>query len=66
MIKNEITELEAKKKELNYEEPLDIKIELIDSFNNTSVREYLNIAIYFNSFSNAFALSIVFETNLPL
>ena len=36
MIKNEITELETKKKELNYEEPLDIKIELIDSFNNNN------------------------------
>ena len=41
MIKNEITELEAKKKELNYEEPLDIKIELIDSFNNTNLNNYL-------------------------
>ena len=41
MIKNEITELETKKKELNYEEPLDIKIELIDSFNNTNLNNYL-------------------------
>ena len=41
MIKNEITELEAKKKELNYEEPLDIKIELLDSFNNTNLNNYL-------------------------
>lgn len=39
--KNEITELEAKKKELNYEEPLDIKIELIDSFNNSNLNNYL-------------------------
>lgn len=41
MIKSEITELEAKKKELNYEEPLDIKIDLIDSFNNTNLNNYL-------------------------
>ena len=46
MIKNEITELETKKKELNYEEPLDIKIELIDSFNNNNnLNNYLKYDI---------------------
>ena len=39
--KNEISELEKKKQELNYEEPIEVKIELIDNFSNTNLNNYL-------------------------
>ena len=41
IIKSEIFELEKKKQLLNYEEPIDVKVELINSFNSNELNKYL-------------------------
>ena len=36
-----MNQTEKKKQELNYEEPIEVKIELIDNFSNTNLHNYL-------------------------